>query len=100
MAGWVGAQELLNREVKTIDEIVGIIDGLTVDDLQRVARDVIAQGKLNLAEVGPFHSRARFERLNAGWALLGYVHAGSGRLVPNAGSAVDAARPTRTRKEP
>ncbi len=39
---------------------------LTIDDLQRVARDVISHGKLNLAVVGPFRSRARFERLIAG----------------------------------
>ena len=62
VAGWVGAQQLLNNEVKTIDEIIDIVDNLSVADLQRVATDVIKPGILNLAVVGPFRSQARFAR--------------------------------------
>jgi predicted Zn-dependent peptidase len=66
MAGWVGAQELLNQEIKTVDDIVAKIDSITVDDVHRVANDIIAMDRLNLAVVGPFRSQARFERLLRG----------------------------------
>lgn len=62
MASWTGIQELLQKEVKTIDDVVKIIDGITVDDLQAVARDVINPDKLSLAVVGPFRSQARFDK--------------------------------------
>ena len=63
MASWVGAQELLLGEVKSIDDVVDIVEGLTLDDLQRVARDLLTPDKVNLAVVGPYRSQARFERL-------------------------------------
>lgn len=62
MASWVGVQSLLAEEVKTIDDVVKIIDGITVEDLQAVAAEVITSARLNLAVVGPFRSKARFER--------------------------------------
>ncbi len=65
MAGWVGAQELLMGEVRTIDEVLEVVDGLTPDALQRVAQDVLQPEKVKLAVVGPYRSRARFERLVA-----------------------------------
>lgn len=63
MAGWVGAQELLTQRVNTLDQVVEIIDALTPETLQRVAREVLATERLSLAVVGPFRSQARFERL-------------------------------------
>ena len=67
MGGWVGAQELLLGEVKTIDEVIDIIDAITADDLQRVAKEVMASetAPQHLAIVGPLRSRAKFERLLA-----------------------------------
>ncbi len=63
MAGWVGAQELLTPPVKTLDEVVGILDALTPETLQRVARELLLPERLNLAVVGPYRSQRRFERL-------------------------------------
>lgn len=63
MAGWVGGQELLHHEIKTLDEIVSEIDDVTPSDVKRVANEVIVMDRLNLAVVGPFRSRARFERV-------------------------------------
>jgi len=62
MAAWVGVQDLLSEKVRTVDEVVKIIDAITVEDLQAVANDVITPDKLSLAVVGPFRSQARFDR--------------------------------------
>ena len=45
-------------------EVLAGLDAVTVDDVQRVAQDVIA-GALNLALIGPFEDAERFERLLA-----------------------------------
>jgi len=62
MASWVGVQELLSKEVRTIDDVVRIIDGITAEEMQKVAADIFDPARLHLAVVGPFRSRARFER--------------------------------------
>ena len=36
---------------------------MTVDDVRRVAQDVIAGAGLNLALIGPFEDAGRFEKL-------------------------------------
>lgn len=53
VAGWMGGQELLTGRILTVDEIVSIIDAITPEDLERVARDLFITEKLNLAIVGP-----------------------------------------------
>jgi predicted Zn-dependent peptidase len=62
VSGWLGGQELLLGRVRTVDEVVGSIDGVTSSDVQRVARDVLVGDQLNLAVVGPFRSDKRFLR--------------------------------------
>jgi len=63
VASWVGAQELLTERIRTVDEVVSIIDAITAEDLQRVAHDLLATEKLNLAVVGPFAGEERFRAL-------------------------------------
>jgi predicted Zn-dependent peptidase len=58
----------LNREVlegHTLEpeELLAQIDAVTAEDVQRVARDLIAHDKLHLAVIGPFEDDERF--LNA-----------------------------------
>lgn len=60
VAGWLGAQELLLSRVRTIDEVVSLIDSVTLEDLQRVAREIINTKRLHLAVVGPYRSDKRF----------------------------------------
>jgi predicted Zn-dependent peptidase len=62
VSGWLGGQELLLGRVRTVDEVVASIDGVTSSDVQRVARDVLVGDQLNLAVVGPFRSDKRFLR--------------------------------------
>ena len=37
VAGWLGGQELLLGGVHTVDEVVALLEAVTVDDLRRVA---------------------------------------------------------------
>jgi len=58
-------REVLEGKTPDPEEILGRIDKVTVDEVQRVARDVIEQRGLNLAVIGPFDDAERFEKLLA-----------------------------------
>lgn len=66
VSSWMGGQELLNGHVKTVDEVVGIVDSITPADVRRVAQTLIKGECLNLAVVGPFRSETPFHRLLGG----------------------------------
>ena len=58
----------LNREVlegQTLEpeELLKKIDAVTAEDVQRVAKDLIAQDKLHLAVIGPFEDEEHFARV-------------------------------------
>jgi predicted Zn-dependent peptidase len=59
VAGWLGAQEILLDDVKTVDEVVEEIDAVAAEDLRAVANELIRADRLNLAAVGPFRSAER-----------------------------------------
>lgn len=52
-AGWVGGQEILKGNILTVDEVVSIIDAITAEQLQAVAKELLVGDKLRLAVVGP-----------------------------------------------
>jgi predicted Zn-dependent peptidase len=58
-------REVLESKTPDPEEILAALDKVTAEDVQRVARDVIAQRGLNLAVIGPFDDSARFEKLLA-----------------------------------
>ncbi len=60
IAGWYGRQETLGGEMLTPDDVTAAIDAVTVQDIQRIARDLFRKEWLNLAVVGPFRSDGRF----------------------------------------
>lgn len=62
VSSWAGTQELLLREILKVDDVLDIIDRLTVDDLARVGQLVANPATLRLAVVGPVRSAARLER--------------------------------------
>jgi len=63
VSGWIGGQELLMGSVRSIEEAVAEMDAVTLEDLQRVAREVIDPAQLHLAIVGPYRSDKRFAAL-------------------------------------
>ena len=56
-------QELLENKILTLDEIFAKIEAVTANDIQRVAKDIFKPEKLNLALIGPFKDKAKFECL-------------------------------------
>ncbi len=63
VAGWMGGQELLTGHIRTVDEVVSIIDSIAPEELKRVARGLLVTERLNLAIVGPLEGRKRLESL-------------------------------------
>ena len=57
-----GVQELLRREIRSVEDMLTEIESLSIGDIARVAKRVIRPEKLVFAMVGPFRSAARFER--------------------------------------
>ena len=58
-------REVLEGEIEEPDELLRRLDEVTVEDIQRVARDLFEDKRLYLALVGPFDDPARFEKLLA-----------------------------------
>jgi predicted Zn-dependent peptidase len=63
VSGWIGAQDLLLGYVRTIDEAVAEMDAVTIEDLQRVAGELLDPRRSYLAVVGPYKSDKRFAAL-------------------------------------
>ena len=63
--GWMGGQELLRNEVRTPEQVVAGIRGITVDEVTAAARRYFGPGAYRLSVVGPYRSQARFEKLLA-----------------------------------
>jgi predicted Zn-dependent peptidase len=63
VANWFGAQELLTGRILDVDQVTDLIDQVTVDDLYRVARDIMVSDNLNLAAVGPVKDRTALKKL-------------------------------------
>jgi predicted Zn-dependent peptidase len=57
VAGWYGAQEVLTGKIMTLDDVTQEVDKVTVDDIQRVAKELFVTDKLNLAAVGPIKEK-------------------------------------------
>jgi predicted Zn-dependent peptidase len=57
--------EVLEGHVREPEDVLAGLDAVTLEDVQRVAQDVIREQRLNLALIGPFDDPARFEKLLA-----------------------------------
>ena len=56
-------KEVLERRAPDPEEVLAGVDAVSAEDVQRVARDVIADERLRLALIGPFDDAAHFEAL-------------------------------------
>src|SRR5438094_8493527 len=56
-------REVLEGGAVEPDEVLGAIDAVTTEDVQRVAQDVLGGNALRLAVIGPFDDADRFEKL-------------------------------------
>jgi predicted Zn-dependent peptidase len=55
-------KEVVERKAPDPEEVLAGISAVTAEDVQRVARDVIADDRLRLAVIGPFDDAERFEK--------------------------------------
>ena len=56
-------QEMHKEKIMTPQEVFAKIDAVTVNDIQRVAKDIFASKKMNLAIVGPHKNKKEIESL-------------------------------------
>ncbi len=63
VALWYGGQELLNNQILSMDDVVSIIDDITLDSLKEVADRVLTGHGLNLALTGPVKQEAPLKEL-------------------------------------
>ena len=63
VSGWMGSQEILIGKILTVDEVIAIVDAITVEELKKVAGDILLGEKLRLAAVGPIDPDGPWEEL-------------------------------------
>ena len=63
LASWLAGQEILKKEILTPEQVFAKIDAVTSADLSRVAHDIFQPAKLNLALIGPFKEKGKFEKI-------------------------------------
>jgi predicted Zn-dependent peptidase len=62
-ASFYAGQELLEKKILTPKEIFKKIDKISQSDILKVAKDIFQPRKLNLALIGPFKNREKFQKL-------------------------------------
>ncbi|MEK7149891.1 MAG: pitrilysin family protein, partial [Patescibacteria group bacterium] len=63
LASYYGMQEILEREIITPEELIKKIQSVTAEEIQKIAKDIFKNEKLNLAIIGPFKDKKRFEKI-------------------------------------
>ncbi len=63
IATFLAGQELSRGEIKTPEKIMKEIDKISKDDILKVARNVFANNKLNLAIIGPVEDKGFLEKI-------------------------------------
>jgi predicted Zn-dependent peptidase len=53
-------REVLEGEAMEPDRMLAALDSVTVEDVERVGRDLIERNRMNLAVIGPFDDEDRF----------------------------------------
>ncbi len=62
-ASFYGGQELLENRILTSKEIYAKINKVSVNDILKVSKDIFQPKKLNLALIGPFKDKGKFQKL-------------------------------------
>jgi len=63
LAMFYGPQEILGQEVLTVDGLIAKIQAVSGDEVQQLANDIFKEEWLNLALIGPFEDKSKFEAL-------------------------------------
>jgi predicted Zn-dependent peptidase len=63
LANFFGGQKLFLGKFKNISEIVNIIKSISLNDIYQVLDRIVSKNKPNLAIIGPFKDKGRFEKI-------------------------------------
>jgi len=63
VAGYFAQTEILEKKIETPEEIIAKIEAVTIEDVEKVAQKYFKQEQLNMAIIGNFADRQRFEKL-------------------------------------
>lgn len=63
MASFYGGQEILTRKIFAPEEIIRNIQKVKGEEIMAVAKEIFQNQKINLAVIGPFEDKGRFENL-------------------------------------
>ncbi|MBU2545252.1 insulinase family protein [Patescibacteria group bacterium] len=66
-ASFYGAQELLEKRILTPEQIYARINKVSINDILEVSKDIFKSEKLNLALIGPFKDKTRFQNILNTW---------------------------------
>jgi len=53
VALWYGSQEILMQQILDIDDVISIVDDITIAELKEVAEEILTESGLNVAITGP-----------------------------------------------
>jgi predicted Zn-dependent peptidase len=62
-ANFYAGQEIMEKEILSLDEIFKRIDKVSANDILKVAKDIFRPKNLNLAMIGPFKDKERFQKI-------------------------------------
>ena len=63
VASFFGLQEVLTRDILTVEQKFSMMDKVTLDDVKKVAEDIFQNKSLNLAVIGPLKDKEGFEKI-------------------------------------
>lgn len=63
VASFLAGQEILKNKIELPEEILHQINKVTIDEVNNLAKDIFQPQKLNLALIGPFKDKKRFQKL-------------------------------------
>jgi predicted Zn-dependent peptidase len=63
IAARYGLQAVVERKIRTPEQVLTLIDKVTEDDILRVSKRLFKPEKLNLALIGPYKGKKRFEKI-------------------------------------
>lgn len=63
MAEFFGIKFVLDKKLETFDEYLKKIDEVTIEDIQKVAKELFQKNRFNLQVIGPFRSKEKFEKV-------------------------------------
>ena len=62
-ASFYGSQEILTKQIFSPEEVVEKIQRVKAEEIAAVAKDIFQNNKLNLALIGPFEDKEKFEKI-------------------------------------